>query len=94
MGNHSIDCKHCGQDQRLTGDRCCAEAIAEEEAQQRARRDRDEANVAYLAKYGLCPWDNRLYATDVVEAFKYLEAKGLLISKRGISPKPLRRTRV
>ena len=41
MGNHTIDCRFCGEDQRLTP-RCCAQAVAEEQAVEEQRRQRSQ----------------------------------------------------
>ncbi len=100
MGNHSIDCEFCGKDQRLVGPRCCAEKIAADDAVEAEIRARCDSDTQYLARFGLEPRLNslghatQLDARDVVAVFRHLEAKGLLTSRRGVSPKPPRPSRV
>lgn len=48
MGNHSIDCKFCGEDQRLVGLNCCAASVKQrhdEETAREAKRDKLRAFV-------------------------------------------------
>jgi hypothetical protein len=81
MGNHCIDCKFCGKDQRVYGDTCCKEyqdAKAKEEADRKAEF---EAEETYLARFGLDVHDSsglgvgKVYAKDVVAMLKKREGK-------------------
>lgn len=52
MGNHTIDCEFCGQDQRVTGEYCC-EAYRAKKIREREEFDREDQKVdAFLKKYG------------------------------------------
>lgn len=97
MGNHTIDCEFCGKDRRTVGLNCCTERVehdAREKSRAKAKADADEA---YLRRIGLRPHMDslggftRLYASDVVEALKKLERKGLLTLPDDI-PSRVRRT--
>ena len=75
MGNHTIDCPFCGQDQRLTSSCCQAyrdhEAELLREAALRSQADRD-----LLKLYGLEGDDWEPYR--VPRALRKLQARGLL----------------
>lgn len=70
MGNHCIDCKFCGRDQRMAGDNCCDENIAHEAKLEAERVAKRKAIEEFLLPFGLRPYDSRLFAADVVEALK------------------------
>lgn len=100
MGNHSIDCEFCGRDRRLVGPNCCDARTAHDAAFQAKIKSRDDANAEYLKRFGLEPRMDalgnftKLDASDVVNVLRHLEEKRLLISRRGVSPKPRRSPRV
>lgn len=76
MGNHCIDCKFCGQDQRLHGDSCCAANIAHMEAETKAREEIEIQEDQILTRHGLSvPYYTRrtLPVRDVVAFLKRLE---------------------
>lgn len=88
MGNHCIDCKFCGQDRRIVGNRCCPEYIAQEEKEQAARDAKWEAERAYLSRYGLVlSADGRLYGDAVIAMLKKREGKVLKPGRA--KPKPV-----
>ena len=71
MGNHCIDCKFCGQDQRIVGDSCCVKYIKQEKDKRDAVEAQEKAEDEVLARYGLSAWYNRnLHASDVVAFIK------------------------
>lgn len=73
MGNHTIDCRFCGEDQRLTP-RCCAQAVAEEQAVEEQRRQREQALQEGLKRYGLSYWNGQVNAADALKALTRMSA--------------------
>lgn len=80
MGNHTVDCEFCGQDQRLFGEDCCEQYTKFQETKERAQRARETEQQAYLARFGLKPHGNSLgnytllHVDDVIAALKLLES--------------------
>jgi len=81
MGNHTIDCKFCGEDQRVFGDACCAEnaaTVEAEEAKREARRAKTRADLERLAPE-IYIWPSKYAdmcrADEVVQALKRLKGE-------------------
>lgn len=71
MGNHCVDCKFCGKDQRIHGENCCEENIAQERWKREATANRHKEEDEVIARYGLpYAWDRKLRASDVVAFLK------------------------
>lgn len=97
MGNHTIDCEFCGQDQRLIAGYCCAEYEAQQRKKDAEYKARVDADSEYLARFGLTTQMNaighctKLDADDVVAFLKGLEQR---LKKRGMKgiPSGMRKT--
>ncbi len=81
MANHTIDCHHCGEDQRLVGRDCCEASKAEIEAKSAALKERNETCKRRLASYGLryCSWDGKVDAQDVLRVLDELSARSSIL---------------
>lgn len=88
MGNHTIDCRFCGEDQRLTL-RCCAQAVAEEQAAEEQRRQREQALQEGLQRYGLSYWGNgQVNAADTLKVLTRMSA-AIVEGRSGCTAQPV-----
>jgi hypothetical protein len=93
LGNHTIDCKFCGEDQRL-GFPCCEQARKKKEADDQESRRKFITAHNFLMAYGLHSYDysgagglGSVSARDVYDLLKKFEGKVLKPTKKVVTRK-------
>jgi hypothetical protein len=75
MGNHTIDCKFCGEDQRFGP--CCDEYAEHEKKRKEEREKKEDVLRRYLLKFGLLSYgySGTVSSKDVMELLQRFEGK-------------------
>lgn len=72
MANHTFQCPHCGDDQRLTFP-CCATVLASERAAAGAHLAREEERRALFERHGItCRQGDFIYRGDRIERWSWV----------------------